>query len=334
MSIPSKIPLAELGQHISGKIDLFVCCASFEERSISLAAAIGSKRVGRAIFCVNEDYAAPARKSVARLKEIYPTNHELLSINTDKPLLAADRFSALLSGTQFTPNGTIFVDITTFTHEQLLILIRLLRDAPHRHRIFAGYTGASQYAIGLPDDQKWLSRGVDDIRSVLGYPGILVPSRKLHLIVLAGFESERAEKLIEAYDPAIISLGIGEQSASVSEQHRLTNSVFHNKLVALAKTISTIAGGVEQFQFSCVDPRSAQRTILDQAGKFQGYNAVVAPMNTKISTLGAAFAAFTDESLQICYAHPLSYNTENYSSPSTDCRMFDLTADLATTATV
>lgn len=328
MNKPSKIPLDELRQSIPGNIDLFICCASFEERSQSLARAVGPDRVDRAIIFVNEDYATPASKNISKLKELYHANHEIVPIRTDDPLLAADGFSNVLSESSLRSSSTIFVDITTFTHEQLLILIRLLREAPNRHRVLAGYTGANQYAIDLPDDQKWLSQGVDDIRSVLGYPGNLAPSKKLHLIVLAGFESERAAKLIEAYDPAVISLGLGERVASISDTHFKTNAVFHMRLLELAQTMSTVVGKVEQFQFSCVDPRNTQRTIIEQAKKFPEYNTVVAPMNTKISTLGTALAAFEEESLQVCYAHPLAYNTDKYSSPSTVCRLFDLTGDL------
>lgn len=328
MTTPNKVPLADLRQYVTGEIDLFICCASFEERSQSLARSIGPDRVGRAIICVNEDYAEPAKKSISALKDLYRSNHEILPLRTDAPLLAADRFSDVLNKTPFEPAGTIFVDITTFTHEQLLILIRLLRNSMNPYKILAGYTGASKYASDLPDEDKWLSKGVDDIRSVLGYPGNLLPSRKLHLIVLAGFESERAGKLIEAYDPAIISLGVGEQSASISEQHHTTNAVFHKKLLEFLQTMSTVVSKVEQFQFSCVDPRNAKRAIIEQAKKFPEHNTVLAPMNTKVSTLGAALAAFEEESLQVCYAHPSAYNTATYSLPGLDCRLFDLTADL------
>ena len=325
---PGKIPLSDLDQHITDSITLFVCCASFEERSLSLAKAIGADRVLHTVICVNEDYAKPATKNIIALKEMFSSKHEILSLHTNDPILSADRFSAIFDKALVESKGTIFVDITTFSHEQLLILIRLLREKLKRHKIIAGYTGANEYAIGLSDDQKWLSQGVDDVRSVLGYPGSLVPSRRLHLIVLAGFESERATKLIEAYDPEIISLGIGEQSGSISDHHHSINKMFHKKLLDFMQMVSAVNAKVEKFQFSCVEPRSAQRTIIEQAKKFPTYNTVVAPMNTKISTLGAAFAAFEEESLQICYAHPSSYNTENYSSPSADCRLFDLIADL------
>ena len=92
--------------------------------------------------------------------------------------------------------------------------------------------------------------------------------------------------------------------------------------------MSTVVSKVEQFQFSCVDPRNAKRAIIEQAKKFPEHNTVLAPMNTKVSTLGAALAAFEEESLQVCYAHPSAYNTATYSLPGLDCRLFDLTADL------
>lgn len=334
MKMPMKIPLENIQQHINDPIDLFICCASFEERSQSLAKAIGPDRVVRAIICVNEDYSSSARKNIEELKNLYSSKHEILVLNTSNPLLSADHFSETLSSSVIKSAGSIFVDITTFSHEQLLILVRLLREVPNSPRIYAGYTSAKEYAIGLPDDQKWLSQGVDDIRSVLGYPGNLLPSRKLHLIVLVGFESERAEKLIEAYDPAIISLGIGERSTPFGDRNYSINEVFTNRLLDFVQMTSIQIAKYEQFEFSNSEPKLAKQKILGQAFKFPGYNTVVAPMNTKVSTLGAAYAAFEDESLQICYAHPKSYNTQNYSSPSTDCRLFDLSGDLASVISV
>lgn len=325
----NKVPLSKLQTHITDEIDYFICCASFEERSMSLAKAIGPEKIKKAIICINEDYASPAKKNILGLKEVFISNAEILSIHTNDPLLVADRFSEILNKASFLASRTIFVDITTFSHEELLILVRLLRNLPNHPKILAGYTGARDYAIGLSNEQKWLSRGVDDIRSVLGYPGSLVPSKKLHLIVLAGFESERAEKLIEAYDPAVISLGIGEPSASISQNHYNLNSFFHNKLLDFVQTTTTVISSVENFKFSCVDPSSTQRTVIKQVQKFPEYNVVVAPMNTKISTLGAAFAVFEEESIQLSYAHPSSYNTDNYSSAGDDCRLFDLTPKLA-----
>ena len=45
----------------------------------------------------------------------------------------------------------------------------------------------------------------------------------MRLIVLVGFEWERAQRLIEAYDPVELSLGIGRQVDAIEDQHFLKN---------------------------------------------------------------------------------------------------------------
>ena len=318
-----KISLSSLPKHLP-RIGTFICCASFESRSVAIGNAISSK-VDRAIICINEDYADTAAASIGSLTNVFAGKHTIVNIRTDNPVLIADRLLQLLHHPLL--EGDVLVDITTFTHEQLLILMRLLHRTPST-KMFFGYTGAVEYALGLPDEQKWLSRGVDNVRSVLGYPGNLVPSKKLHLIVLAGFESERAEKLMEAYEPTVMSLGMGDQLASISEKHFATNAVFHAKALKFAGEIATVTSTIRQFKFSCSDPFEACQNILHQVQCVPGHNTVVAPMNTKVSTLGCALAALEDESLQLSYAHPMMYNTENYSSPSDECRIFDLTERL------
>ena len=41
-------------------------------------------------------------------------------------------------------------------------------------------------------EAKWLSRGIGEVRSILGYSGTLKPSRSNLLIVIVGYEYERA----------------------------------------------------------------------------------------------------------------------------------------------
>ena len=60
--------------------------------------------------------------------------------------------------------------------------------------------------------EKWLSKGVKEIRSVLGFPGEILPSRKNHLIVLTGYEYERAKTIIDILQPYSLALGFGEAS--------------------------------------------------------------------------------------------------------------------------
>jgi len=214
--------------------------------------------------------------------------------------------------------ATYVIDITSFTHEALLIVLRVL--AVHRKptdRITCLYNGASEYSVGLPAEEKWLTKGVGEIRSVLGYSGQIIPTQKTHLIVLVGFETERAERIIAAYEPNELSLGYGSLLESISPPLHDLNRKFHKKLREKYRKVS-------EFTFSCEDAFAAKAAVLKQANARPDFNVFIAPMNTKISTVGVALAAFDNQAIQLCYASAERYNFEAYSTPSDDCYFFDL----------
>ena len=55
-----------------------------------------------------------------------------------------------------------------------------------------------------------------------------------------------------------------------------------------------------------------------------GHNALIAPMNTKISTVGAALLAMEDDTIQLCYATAHQYNEKGYSTPGQECYYFNV----------
>ena len=142
----------------------------------------------------------------------------------------------------------LFRSITTFTHEALLILLRILqRQVTKRDLVHLVYAAAAEYAVGLRPEEKWLTKGVLDVRSVLGYPGSMRPSWKSHLIVLVGFEADRATELIESYEPTVISLGFGDEKTQTSAGHHAINRMAFSTVASKVKTYY-------EFAFSTVDP--------------------------------------------------------------------------------
>jgi hypothetical protein len=207
----------------------------------------------------------------------------------------------------------MLIDITTFTHEALLIILRILANTPaNKTRIFLCYNGASEYSIGLPREKKWLSKGIEEIRSVIGYPGLLLPNRPTHLIILVGYEHERAHKLIEAFQPSLVSLGHGKPGTATSKKNYETSIFFHKLLVGS----TSIRHIFSEFEFSANDPSVSQKALLKLINDRSGYNHIIAPMNTKISTISCALIGIKDPSVQICYAQPRLYNYYSYSKPS------------------
>ncbi|MDZ7639060.1 MAG: hypothetical protein U5J83_12570 [Bryobacterales bacterium] len=79
-------------------------------------------------------------------------------------------------------------------------------------------------SLGAEPSEKWLCKGIKDIRSVLGYPGLMIPSRAVHLIVLIGFQGRGTIQIVDAYEPQFLSLGCGE--GTLSENHHVLNKRF------------------------------------------------------------------------------------------------------------
>lgn len=209
----------------------------------------------------------------------------------------------------------ILVDITTFTHEMLLILLNVLwrKKDMYDSIEFVIILAAKEYCPDVIDSRKWLSKGCKEVRSVLGYPGLLVPKKQSCLIILVGFEHERASGLIDMVDPDQLFIGCGiTQSACVtSEMHIGPMKEFE----AMYKSLLASRANVSTFEFSAKDIVSTLDSVEKIVKETKEYNHIIVPMNTKISTLAVGMVALNDPSIQLCYAEPETYNFDNYSSP-------------------
>ena len=170
------------------------------------------------------------------------------------------------------------------------------------------YTPAVRYSAQNEDKEKcWLSRGVQEIRSVVGYPGFSSSLKKTMMIVLVGLEVERAKILIENYEPDKLLLGFAPEDDSWNKKLAEANQDCFNEL---AQNV----GDYGTFNFSCVDVNQTIN-ILDQiiTENQRFYNIVVSAMNNKLSTIAVAEVALAHPEVQICYASTNQYNTDGYS---------------------
>jgi len=171
---------------------------------------------------------------------------------------------------------------------------------------------------------KWLSRGVGEVRTVLGFPGNVTPLKKTHLILIVGYEHERAEGIIEVVEPNSIALGYGRSGSATSEKNRDSNKHYHH----LVEQMATSFCSVNSFEIPCNDPLGTCKEFQNQINKAEGKNILLAPMNNKLSTIGAAITVFNNKNVQICYAQALVYNYSHYSSPGSECYILDLSSIL------
>ena len=318
---PNKILLHNINQEVIGPYDLFICSSSFEDRCKSIASHIDVSRINRACIVSHMNLLEYIGKNKDDLEQLFREKGHSVEVSTLDPLMTADNLqSALVDAINKGSTDRILLDVTTFTHESLLILLRLLQLHCPTSSITVGYTSAAEYSIGDDVKHKWLSRGIEGIRSVLGYPGKIIPSRKTHLIIIVGYEHERAAGLIEALEPHSIALGYGRSGTATTEKDKDANE----RYMELVKQMAASYSKVFTFEIPCDDPYGTSKEISQQISLAESMNILIAPMNNKLSTIGVAHAVLDNEDVQLCYAQALRYNYINYSRPSDQCYVFEI----------
>ena len=304
-------PLRDITDEYKSQIDLFICGASFEDRCRSIPVALSDKIRGRTVILFNSDFEREIEKNLQLIIEAVGTAVERILVSSNNPVLSYDNIFCSLRQLALKGAQSVVIDITSVTHETLMMLYHVVSQCfTGECKVKYVYATADDYSLGVPKPKKWLSKGIKEIRSVMGYPGRLVPSKSNHLIVLLGFEEYRAYAVIKEFEPSLLSVGYGDASEESTGPHQETNET---KL----RRLRSLVGDVNEFQFSCYDPLLAEHTLQELVTQKSNYNNIIAPMNTKPSTMGAARCALKNESVQLCYAQPEVYNVTNYSLAGT-----------------
>ncbi len=299
--------------------DTLVLSASFEERSKTLAETFAYSRSGRiaVALCANNDSVEKTYEHEKHISSLF-TDVTPFQLSKKNPIDTADGFLALADWLKSNDKKNVLVDVTCFTHEAMLILVKVLHEylAPSINVSLAYVPARSYDEETAKESEIWLSRGLKEIRSILGYAGELVPSKDIHLIVLVGFDSERTLRLIEEYQPATLSLGLGSNTPFKDEFLSINKHFF--------KEIKAIYPNYETFEFSPSCPFQVSGEIEKVAQMHPDKNTVISTMNTKVSALGVARAISKNPNIQACYTLPIIYNHDHYSVPSDRCMIMSL----------
>lgn len=340
-----------------GQDDLFVACASFEERSRASALCLSkSYRARRVFLYVNREFQdLPETRSnieffQATLKSITDDFSGIVSGSWER---ADEQFRVLRDG--LAPAGvvdhskSITLDITTFNREALLSALAILRWAYPRGRIRLVHVTPEEYnrrgrqeferiranleksqdmQVPRQSQYVWLSRGFRKLRNAIGFPGEQKPLLPSLLILLPGFEVERALTIVENQEPSRVLLG-----RSVDHMQ----DVFHRRHLESKAAILQLLRGrqpVEEFDFSCTDIRSCEATLESIVCRHrEGNNIFVAPMCAKIGVVATYLVAERHPEVQVTYCVPGEYNVHDYSSGMSMIAYFDLPPRISDHAT-
>ena len=223
--------------------------------------------------------------------------------DTDDPLQIQESFSKIFEIiSKIEDNFSLLIDITTFRREELLVLLKKISGLESKILQSTYFLYSLASSMG-----SWLSNNVRDLRPIIGYPGEINNYNPTHLIILAGIEDHRAKAAIEAYEPKSISLGMVPQSEATSEVIYERNLSLRNYLKRHFDQVSL------EFDFSATDPCAVKETLKKIVADLPDYNVVIAPLNTKLSTLGVGAFAIENPKVQLCYAEVEVYNSGDYS---------------------
>jgi len=140
-------------------------------------------------------------------------------------------------------------------------------------------------------------------------------------MLIAGFETERAQEIIDTIEPTRLSigtLGVASLPAEVENPHNRPLEDFIARVrLYYANT------QCDEFEFSTSDPIFTRDQLLKTA-KASTQNIVLSCLNSKPAMVGACLAAMKYPIIQLIYSQPLYYNTASYSEPSGKILFFDV----------
>lgn len=289
----------------------FLTCASFEDRSLAIPKNLDIDMITNAVVFTTKA-SDLIMHNCNEMEKIFNDKISIVEIENNNPFSYFDKFLELLDKEISLQHKRLVIDISTFTHEMLLILLKLLNQKKDCFiEIKFLYVGAKEYSIGNNPEEKWLSKGCKVVRNVLGYPGVRLPTNPICLTVLVGFEHERANALVKLMDPEKLFIGHGyiDETCVYSKEHMLPMQHFNT----VYKMVFSGRSNVKSFDF-CVNDIDDTRSIIQKIiSENPNYDHIIVPMNTKTSTIAVGLIALDNPNIQICYAEPEYYNEKNYS---------------------
>lgn len=307
---------------LTNEYDIFICSSSFEKRCKTIPTIIGN-RVKNTLICHYSNNYQIANEHYSELLDLFKSPVSV-PFERGNPLLNIDNLANALKEvtTETSSKKNVLVDITTFTREMIFILIYFFKNIPpvNAYKVTFIYNPAEKYSLDKDNiSEKWLSKGVRDIRSVLGYSGLFVPAKKLALILLVGFEQERAKKIIDTFEPSKVYLGHASIAGAISQDLQIINKRVFDELKSM------LLIDIVQFEFSCKTHLATKNSVNEIIkSEKNDYNIVIASLNNKISCIGVALSALENPEVQICYPTVNQYNIEFYSTPKEEIYLIDI----------
>jgi len=289
--------------------DLLFVCASFEPRTTTATECLGkSYRAKNGLLYYNNseassDIVKTNLEKLRRLLELKCDRVRTIEGSVNDPVKQFKAIKdAVLDIRASNSFRAITIDSTTFNREALLVAMALIRTNHSSAMTRVLYVSPFKHG-------DWLSRGFREVRSIIGFPGIQRADQPTMLIVLSGFEPDRVTKIVEEHGPDKVLLGFGNPP---TQQSFLERNIEEQRKIVFSKQ------DVERFEFPANSIKACHDCLESLLkDRLPSHNVIMAPMSTKLSTLGAFLTVEAHPEIQLTYCVPGEYNTQNYSQGAT-----------------
>ena len=317
MKFAENFSIVKIDEYLESKnrFDIFLCCGSFELRSIRSSEIFLTKNIeirNSIIFNYKETDLENKKgeniKVIQRnLKKVSNIVSIFNTISLSYPTRGIKEFFKFLKERNIDlSDKKILIDITVFTKPYFFLIIKSLVEKWNNLEFFIVYTEPEKYKEkDIGSKEIILTRGLDRIESIPGFFGTSVNSKDA-LIVILGFEGKRAIQIFSDIDPEITfavngfpGFRAGWDKISLEEnlQFLKISRAFENLFYAPARnpfeTFNTISLLVESIQ---------KQTYT--------YNIIIAPLGTKLHALGTLLYALVHKDIKIIYPFPSFYNAD------------------------
>lgn len=308
--------LSGLVKEVSGRIKhvadsedvIFLACASFEARTTAVVDKLEQGyRIGNSFvfkYCEKDRTNLRDSNFVGLTSRLRGFGEKVFPIICDHhdPLDGISKFKKLCENRSIELRSKdITIDMTTFTKQYLLVLLKFIgKQEPASVRLF--YAEPEDYGV------KWeepLSYGLIDIVSVPTFGGHFYTEKESLLILLLGYEADRAYAVWERLSPHKTVILIGRPSFRETWEGRVEK--INNKL------ISKLPRNCVHY-IPTLDPFEVRRNLDSLIEQYsEKFNVAISPLGPKPQVVGCYLSASRHRDVQIVYAIPKFHNEHYFS---------------------
>ena len=200
---------------------------------------------------------------------------------------------------------SIVIDISVFTKRNMLMLWQWFDDINAWDRVTVVYSEPENYVVSkyIP-----LTFGLESLQQIPGSPGLADCSRPVHLVLLLGYEGDRALAVYEQIQPMQTTLFVPHPPYRLDWEGRTEE--FNSDLLNLT-------GDHHVKRVDAIDPEATSGMLRATIGANdrRSQNAVViCPLGTKPQTLGVfEYIRGSCDPPAVIYANPMRHNKSFYS---------------------